>query len=122
MILALAAAAVLILGVWSLTGGKKAKAEGTVTVEVTDLSAAVLKRKEIDYYPGDSLEKLVRENFEQVTIENGMVMTIESLTTPADWSTFIGILKNGAMSEVGLLEMSFEDGDVITFAETKMQW
>ena len=66
----------------------------------------------------DKLADLVAQNFQNVKYENGMLMTIESLTTPADWSSFISILINGEMSQKGIMEMEFKDGDKIDFVDT----
>ena len=46
-------------------------------------------------------------------------MSIETFTTPSDWSTFISIYVNNEMSMVGLLDIKFEDGIKISFINTE---
>jgi len=52
-------------------------------------------------------------------ISDGMIMSIETFTTPSDWSTFISIYVNDEMSMVGLLDIKFEDGTKISFINTE---
>ena len=77
------------------------KGDGSITVTVTDVDQKVLKEKKIVFNSGDKLTDLVKNNFDNVLIDNGMLMNIESLVTPADWSQFISILINGEMAMEG---------------------
>jgi len=45
-------------------------------------------------------------------------MSIEDYVTPSDWSTFIMIYVDGQMSEVGLKDIKYKDGTLITFQIT----
>ena len=116
----LAAVAVLALAVvlFFVLGGGGAKDDGHITVTVQDKEGKVIAEKKIGYKEGDKLADLVQKNFANVTYDNGMLMTIESLTTPADWSSYISILQNGEYSMVGIMEMQFKDGDKIDFVDT----
>ena len=111
------AAALWVLGRGGFSGGA-----GKVTVRVTELSGKVLTEKTLRFAEGDSLAKLVQENFSGVVMDNGMLMSIESLTTPADWSRFIGIYQNGEMAAYGLEQLPFKDGDIIELRESEMTW
>ena len=121
-ILAAVAVVVLAVGIFLIVRKPEAKAEGTVTMTVKDENEKVLKEKKIPFYEGDTVSGLVEKNFEKVRYDNGMLMDIESLVTPSDWSYFIGIWKNGAMSEVGIDQMTLEDGAVYDFVWTKNTW
>ena len=116
----LAAVAVLALAavLFFVLGGGGAKDDGHITVTVQDKEGKVITEKKIGYKEGDKLADLVQKNFANVTYDNGMLMTIESLTTPADWSSYISILQNGEYSMVGIMEMQFKDGDKIDFVDT----
>lgn len=105
LILTVAAIAVLIASIIIIRNATTANSAGTIVVEYVGVDNQVIKSKEIDYYEGDTLVKLVQENFENVVIEGTMVMGIEDYTTPSDWSTFIGIRVNGEESMVGITEI-----------------
>ena len=84
----------------------------------SDLMEQLLYKK-IDFKEGDTIQYLLEENFDNVVIENGMLMFIETFTTDPDLSAFISICVNSEMSIVGLLEIEFVDGIVISFVMTE---
>ena len=92
--------------------------DGKVTITVQDTEQKVLASKEVGFKAGETIADLLQANFENVTIDNGMLMTIESLTTPADWSTYIAFYINGEYAMQGVMTQPFEDGDVIDFINT----
>ena len=49
-------------------------------------------------------------------------MSIEDFTTPSDWSTYISIYVDNKMSQVGLLEIEFMDGTLISFVMTEFNY
>ena len=119
LILTVAAIAVLIAAIIIIRNATTAHSAGTIVVEYVGVDNQVIKSKEIDYYEGDTLVKLVQENFENVVIEGTMVMGIEDYTTPSDWSTFIGIRVNGEESMVGITEIQLQDGLVVSLVITE---
>ena len=52
------------------------KSEGQIQVRLIDLEGNITKEKEIEFDKGDSLQYLLEENFDNVVIENGMLITI----------------------------------------------
>lgn len=96
--------------------------DGTITVKVTDTEQKVIREQELAYKTGDKLIDLVKDNFDNVLFDNGMLMRIESLDTPADGSEYIAILKNGEMADSGLETLQYEDGDVIEFRMTVYEY
>ncbi|MBP3728991.1 MAG: DUF4430 domain-containing protein [Lachnospiraceae bacterium] len=123
IVLALVAVAALAVGIIALTGGFGAKADGHITVTVKDLDDKLLAEKKIGYKTGDKLTDLVQNNFKGVKLEGSgektMIMEIEGITTPADWSTYISILINGEYADKGIASLEFKDGDKIDFVNTK---
>ena len=119
LILTIAAIAVLIASIIIIRNATTANSAGTIVVEYVGVDNQVIKSKEIDYYEGDTLVKLVQENFENVVIEGTMIMGIEDYTTPSDWSTFIGIRVNGEESMVGITEIQLQDGLVVSLVITE---
>lgn len=124
IVLALLGVAVLALGIIWATGGFAAKADGHITVVVKDLGDKLLAEKKIGYKTGDKLTDLVKNNFKNVTYKEDqyglLIMTIESITTPEDWSTWIAILINGELAQVGISSLEFKDGDTISFVNTQL--
>ena len=94
------------------------KGDGTITVTVTDLDQKVLKEKKIVFNTGDKLADLLQKNFDNVKMDNGMLMNIESLVTPADWSQFISLYINGEMAMEGIETLPYKDGDKIELRRT----
>ena len=91
---------------------------GTIQIELVDLDGNSTS-KSIPFEQGDTLVSLLEANYENVVVENGMLMTIENLTTAADWSYFISIYVNDEMSMVGVMEIAFEDQMKISFVMTE---
>lgn len=95
------------------------KGDGTITVQYANIDGSVIKEKEIMYFEGDTLPDLIADNFENVKFENGMLMNIEDFVTDVTtWDPFIGIYVDGEMSMVGIYDIVFEDGTVITLRLT----
>ncbi len=97
----------------------EAKYDGNITVEVLDLEGNTIKSKEIGFIEGDTLVSLVEANFDNVLIKDGMIMNIEDYETPSDWSTFLSIYVDNEMSMVGILDIVFKDGTIISFRITE---
>lgn len=94
--------------------------DGTIDVEIINLEGNKINEKEIPFNNEDSLVSLLETNFDNVVIEDGMIMSIDALTTPDDWSTFICIYVDNEMSDVGILDIQFTDGTLISFVDTEV--
>lgn len=116
--------AVILLVVCGLIATKSfnAKEEGLIKIEVVDINGTLIKEKDVKFKEGDSIIDLVNSSFDGVIFENTMIMEIEGIKTPEDWSTFISIYVNDEMSMVGISEIQFKSGDKISFIETKMEY
>ena len=93
--------------------------DGQIQVEIIELDGTTKVEKMINFKEGDTLDQLISDNFDNVVIENGMLMSIEDYNTPADWSTFISIYVDNEMSMVGLLDIEFTDGTIISLVITE---
>lgn len=115
--------AIILLVVCGYLTTKKAfmKGEGHIIVEVIDLNGSKIKEKELNYNTGDDILTLIQNSFDNVRFDGNMIMDIESITTPDDWSTFISVYVNDEMSMVGLQEIKFNDGDKLSLVETKFE-
>lgn len=113
------ALALIVVCIILITKPFGAKYDGEITVEVVALDGEVIKSEEIGFNAGDELISLVEENFENVLIENGMIMNIENYETPSDWSTFLSIYVDNEMSMVGIADIEFSDGTIISFRITE---
>ena len=93
-----------------------AKTKGTVTIELVDLDDNLVLSKDINFKEKDTLVSIVSDEFDNVLIENGMVITIEELTTDTiNWSVYISILVNGEYSMVGINDIELVDELIVTF-------
>ena len=119
IVLSVVALGLIALSVYLLKDSFKPSYDGIVIVEVIDLDGSVIKEKEILFKEQDLLVDLISNNFENVTYNDGMIMSIENFTTPADWSKFISIYVNDEMSNVGLKDIVFVDGTKISLIVTE---
>lgn len=119
IILSVIALGVIILSVYLLKDSFKPSYDGAITVEVIALDSSIIKTKEIAFNEGDSLIDLISNNFDNVTYDNGMIMSIEDFNTPSDWSKFLSIYVNDEMSNVGLADIVFTDGTKISLKITE---
>lgn len=100
----------------------KSKKAGTIDVIVEDVNEEVIKQKSIDFQKNEKCSEVIQNNFDNVLIENGMILNIESLETPEDWSEFICIYVNDEMSQVGIEDIVLEDGMKISFVMTEYEY
>ena len=100
----------------------KSKKAGTIDVIVEDVNEEVIKQKSIDFQKDEKCTEVIQNNFDNVLIENGMILNIESLETPEDWSEFICIYVNDEMSQVGIEDIVLEDGMKISFIMTEYEY
>ena len=91
------------------------KEEGKIEVVLVDLDGTVVSEKEIEFEKNDTLEKLLKENYSNVVIKDGMLMSIDKFTTPTDWSRYISIYVDDEISNYGVLDIKFIDGTKISF-------
>ena len=112
---------VAILGVVIYFGSKAfaSKSDGQIQVVYVDVKGNTISDEFIKFNEGDSLVKLLQDNYDNVTIENGMIMTFEDYVTPSDWSSYICIYVNDEMSMVGILEIQFENNTKISLVITE---
>lgn len=110
---------VLVLGSLYLSNNFTSKTQGDVLIELIDIDGNISDSRRIDYQKGDTLVSLIESNYDNVLIENGMLMTIEDFETASDWSTFISIYVNDEMSMVGINDIMFDDNTKISFVMTE---
>lgn len=117
----ISAVAVLVLGVciYFVSTGFASKGDGTITVVYADLEGQTIKKEDIVFEEGDKLVDLIGKKFDNFVVTDGMVMSIEDFNTPSDWSQYLCIYVDGEMSMVGILDIVFTDGTVITLQITE---
>ena len=122
LIVTIIAVVVLVAGIFALSKSFSSKKDGTIEVEIVNLEGKTINDKSIDYQTGDTLVSLLESNFDNVKVEDGMLYTIDELTTPEDWSTYICIYVDDQMSQVGIEEIQFKDGTKISFVDTELNY
>ncbi len=115
----LAVAAIVFAGI-KIRDNYLVKYDGSIRIEVLDIDRKEVKTKTIRFREGDTLVKLIEDNFDNVLFKDGMLMNIETLETPADWSTFICVYVDDVMSEVGIEQIQFKDGTKISLIDTEL--
>jgi hypothetical protein len=95
------------------------KSDGEIQIVLIDLDNNIISDQMISFKTGDTLDKLLQDNYDNVVITDGMIMSIEDYNTPTDWSTFISIYVDDKMSEVGLSDIEFKDGTKISLIITE---
>ena len=121
-ILAAAAVVVLAVGIFLIARNPAAKTVGTVQITVQDQNGKTLADKKIGYKEGDTLVSLLENNFKNVRLKDGMLMDIESLVTPDDWSYYIAFYKDGKYSEVGVGSAVLEPDARYSFVFEKLEY
>ncbi len=104
----------LLVGCSSQTEGS-----GEIKVELVALDGSLIKEESINFDSDDTLVELITDEFNNVVIENGMLMEIEDYKTPSNWETFISIYVDGKMSMVGISDIKLEDNMVVSLRITK---
>lgn len=110
---------VLVVGGLFLRNIFVSQSDGNIKVEIVNVEGTTIHEKDISFQEGDKLVSLLEDNFDNVVVDNGMLMSIDTLTTPDDWSEFICIYVNDEMSQVGILEIPYTDGTKISFVMTQ---
>lgn len=119
IIVSVVGVAILALCIVLLSGTFASKSDGEIEVAYINVENEVVKEVKIEFDEGDLLIDLLKENFDNVVFENGMLMAIEDFVTPSDWSLWIAIYVDGQMSNVGLKDIVFTDGTEIDLKITE---
>lgn len=98
---------------------KKAEEPGEIEIILVDESKEVISQKKHSFNQGDTLEKILNENYD-IIIDKGMITKIDSIVTPDTSQYFIKIYCNDSMSTKGIKTMVINNGDVIKFVYTKV--
>jgi hypothetical protein len=91
--------------------------DGSITVVLINENGDIVESKEIEFYKGDNLFFLVRNNFEITFQEFSfgvMILSIGEIYSSQNY--FISISVNGVVSMVGITLIEFQDGDSIEFS------
>ena len=118
IVLTIIFAGLLIFGLLKVSDTFQSDSDGVITVVIMD-NGNVVAEKNIEFNVDDNLEDLIINNFEGVRFTNGMLMDIEGIVTPSDYSYFFWSRINGIDLTVGAKDVEFEDKDVIEFIFTK---
>lgn len=97
--------------------------KGKIIVEIeSELNDKIVET--ITFNEDDTLIKILEAEYKNVVIENGMLMSIEELNTPSDWSEYIAIYVDDKLSSVGILDIKLVDGMKLTLKleELNMGW
>ena len=104
---------------FTLVGCSQNQGSGEAKVELVALDGSVIKEVNVVFDEEDTLTDIIKDNFNNVVFESGMLMEIEDYVTPSNWETFISVYVNGKMSMVGISDIILEDGIVVSLIITE---
>lgn len=114
----------IITGFVMLAKREEAKDNGTITIELIDLENNVLSTKNHNYKVGDTLFKILDDNYD-IEYENSVfgvyIIKIDSLHAPNKNELFIKILVNDEFSTVGVSQIKLENKLKVTFILTRVE-
>lgn len=114
----IAVIAIIVLVIF-ITKPYQSKYDGTIKIELISIDDKVIKEEDIKFKKDDTLLELVEAYFENVLFKDGMLLNIEDYVTPTNYETYLCIYVDNKISSVGLNEIKFKDGTVISFIITK---
>ena len=119
IIASVVAVIIILCGIFVIYNPFASKYDGTIDVKIVNLKRKTVNEKEIQFNEGDKLETLLEDNFDNVEVSDGFLNSIDELSTPEDYSTFICIYVDGKSSDVGLTQIEYKDGTEIEFKDTE---
>jgi len=114
----------IITGFVMLAKREEAKDNGTITIELIDLENNVLSTKNHNYKVGDTLFKILDDNYDieyENSVFGGYIIKIDSLHAPNKNELFIKILVNDEFSTVGVSQIKLENKLKVTFILTRVE-
>lgn len=114
----------IITGFVMLAKREEAKDNGTITIELIDLENNVLSTKSHNYKAGDTLFKILDDNYDieyENSVFGGYIIKIDSLHAPNKNELFIKILVNDEFSTVGVSQIKLENKLKVTFILTRVE-
>lgn len=124
IIYSIIALGLIITGFVMLAKREEAKDNGTITIELIDLENNVLSTEYHNYKAGDTLFKILDDNYD-IEYENSVfgvyIIKIDSLHAPNKNELFIKILVNDEFSTVGVSQIKLENKLKVTFILTRVE-
>lgn len=114
----------IITGFVMLAKREEAKDNGTITIELIDLENNVLSTEYHNYKAGDTLFKILDDNYDieyENSVFGGYIIKIDSLHAPNKNELFIKILVNDEFSTVGVSQIKLENKLKVTFILTRVE-
>lgn len=114
----------IITGFVMLAKREEAKDNGTITIELIDLENNVLSTKNHNYKVGDTLFKILDDNYDieyENSVFGGYIIKIDSLHATNKNELFIKILVNDEFSTVGISQIKLENKLKVTFILTRVE-
>ncbi len=119
IILTIAALLLLLIAIYVYKKSVKTTTEGEITLIVVDEEKVEVINQKVTFTIGDNLEKLLKDNFEEVTIKNKMLLGIEGVYADTK-EYFLKIYINCVSASHGVSDIKLHDGDEIRIVYTKV--
>ena len=85
-----------------------------IIVEIYNADGTSSTSKKINYQKGNTLEQLLRQNYQNVVVQDGYLIQIDTLVEPKDKSYYIAIYVDDVYSDKGVQTIKLINGSHIT--------
>ena len=100
---------------------KNSKIDGTITFEYVNINEEKSSKK-VSFKKGDTIEKILTENFNNVLFDGTMLVSFEDFNMYEENDYFLMVYVNDKESNVGLKQIEITDGIKITLKVTKISY
>ena len=100
---------------------KNSKIDGTITFEYVNINEDKSCKK-VTFKKGDTIEKILTENFNNVLFDGTMLISFEDFNMVEENDYFLMVYVNDKESNVGLKQIEITDGIKISLKVTKISY
>lgn len=126
IVISLVAIILIALVSYFIYRGVTSKTAGEVQIVLVNLEEEIVSDKKIKFKKDMTLVNLLKENYDNVVFENGMIMKIGVLETTIDssgkWIDYIALYTNDEYSLFGVEQIELVDGLKVSLRHEKISY
>ena len=119
IILTVIALIIIGLTIWYMYSNGGSNEKGEITIVVIDETGTKIINEEISYDNRTTMYAILDDNYD-IEVESGFLVRIENVEARNRQVAFIKIWINDIPSQKGVMQMEFNDGDIISFVYTEI--
>jgi len=119
IILTVIALIIIGLTIWYMYSNGGSNEKGEITIVVIDETGTKIINEEISYDNRTTMYAILDDNYD-IEVESGFLVRIENVEARNRQVAFIKIWINDIPSQKGVMQMKFNDGDIISFVYTEI--